>query len=242
MQKQTILLLSLLVPTTFVLAQTATERTPSRSSRTDGEYWRSLDRKERWQLAHGVLLGLLIAHSYGDLTTETASKLYLKMSLDDAVIAFDRFYGEPKNRPIPVEAAWMVEVARGAGVAPVAVQKLIEDLRATSTGKAAHQLDTQPPTKHPEVYDIALNHADRSKKLKGLFGEDIVFENERANAWALGPDEGEAYVFFDVSGGNHTGRLNGHAKRVSGKWVYDHLQVLVIGTGDIVNLLTDTVE
>ncbi len=241
MLTRTILAVPLVVITSLALAQAATDGKASGSSRANGDYWRSLEPKERWQLAHGMLLGLMMAHSYGDLTTETATKLYLKMSLDDAVVTFDRFYAEPKNRPIPVEAAWMVEVARGAGVSPEALQKMVEGLRAASAGKAPPGA-APLPTKYPEVYDIALNHAERSQKLKEVFGDDIIFENERVNAWALGPDQGEAYVFFDVSGADRAGRMNGHAKRVAGKWVYDDLQVLVIGSGDIVNLLTDMVR
>lgn len=231
MHARTILLLVVLVAAPFAQS----------SWRPGGEYWTSLDSKEKSQLVHGMVLGLMMAQSYGGLTSEAASKLWLKMSQDEVVAAFVRFYAEPKNRKIPLEAAWMVEATRGAGVSAEVLAKLVEDLRAASSGKAPATA-TPAPTKHPEVYDVALNHADRSKKLKELFGEDIAFENERANAWALGPDQGDAYVFFDVTNGELTGRMDGHAKRVGGQWVYDSLRVLVIGTGDIVDLLADTIE
>lgn len=211
------------------------------SAKTDGDYWGSLNAKERRQLLHGMFIGTWIASRYGDMSTETASKLSIRMSLDDAVKSFDAFYREPLNRPIGFEEVWFIHAARANDVPEETITKLIGDLRATLAGKAPPL--TEPlPTKHPEVYDIALNFADRSKVLRELFGDDIEYANERANAWALGPDQGEAYVFIDTASSKATGRMSGHAKRIGGKWVYDDLQVLVIGTGEIIDLLKDSKE
>ena len=211
------------------------------ASGPDGDDWRSLGPKEKRQLTLGIFLGLTMGASYGDMTHETATRLYLRMSQDEIVATFDRFYEEPLNRKIPLTAVWMVSAARGSGVDEETLKKTVADLRAAVSGKAPASA-TPPPTRHPEVYDIALHYADRSKKLRELLGDDVEYSNERANAWALGPDQGEAYVFFEVASSKGTGRMNGHAKRIGGKWVYDDLQVIVIGTGDMVDLLRDTVE
>ena len=210
-------------------------------SRPNGEYWRALSKPERSQLVIGMFVGLGMGASYGDLSDEVLRKVRPRMTFDQIVSAFDSFYSEPLNRPIPIESAWIVSATRDAEVSEETIAKLVGDLRAVSTGKAP--ASTQPPpTKHPEVYDIALNHADRSAEFRKAFGTEPEFTNERANAWALGPDQGDAYVFIDVSGSSATGRLNGHAKRSGGRWVYDDLQVLVIGSGEIIDLLKDTKE
>jgi hypothetical protein len=223
------LLATLLIPSSLL----ATSRRP------DGEYWRALEPSERAELAQGIFIGIFMGSSYGDLSTENALKLTLKSSNEEAVAKLDAFYEDPLNRPIWIESAWIVAAARVHGRPEEEIAKIVAELRAAVAGKAS-QPPKPLPTKHPEVYEIALEFAGKSKTLAAAFGESIEFFNEQANAWALGPDQGEAYVSMQVKGSKATGRLNGHAKRSGGIWVYDSLEVLVVETADTVDLLTDT--
>jgi hypothetical protein len=209
------------------------------NARPDGEYWLSLKRAERLQLITGMFTGISMAISYGELSTEAGSKLQLDMTFDEIVATFDTFYSEPRNKTIRIESAWIIGVMRHAGVQEQVISKLIGDLRGVANGNLPDRSEPLP-TKYPEVYDVALNYVDRSKVLRELLGGEIEIGRKRANAWALGPDQGEAYVFVDVKGPKAEGRLNGHAKRSGGKWLYDDLEVLVIGTGEIVDILQDT--
>jgi hypothetical protein len=209
------------------------------SSRPDGEYWRALAPSERAELVTGIFIGIFMGSSYGDLSTEQALKLNLKTTNEEKIATLDAFYEEPLNRPIWIESAWVVAVARQEKRPEEEVTKLIADLRAAVAGKAPKPAKPLP-TKHPEVYDIARKLAAKSKTLQAALGEDIEFFNEAANAWAMGPDQGEAYVSMHVRGSKATGRLNGHAKRSGGIWVYDSLEILVVETADTVDLLTDT--
>lgn len=232
----------LYIATCLLLAlagDTSAEEKMQTGSKPNGVYWLSLDRDSRRAMLEGIFTGLAMGMSYGDMSTETGAKLIRTgMTFDDLITTFNKFYSEAPNRRIPIESAWLFAVARAADVPEESVSKMVGDLRAVVNGDAQPSVGVLP-TKHPEVYDIALNHAERSKTLTIHLGAEWEASNERANAWTLGPDDGHAYVFIDLTGPKGAGRLNGHAKRVGGRWVYDSLDVLVIGTGTTVDILGD---